>query len=112
MNEVITTLKEVLLSIEQKPSTAWVYLPQDKEWNLESRSAVLQSEEVPPELEDEPDAGIPEIAKANGLMQALPVTVVQDIVRNIRAQKPDATIVDLFRAFEFYYQHDAFINLQ
>jgi len=102
------TLKEILLSIEGHSALAWVYLPADKNWNLDSPSAVLESEEVPPELEDEPDAGVPEFAKQNGLIQALPVTTVQDIVSNAKAQKPDATVVDLLKAFEFYYRHDAF----
>jgi hypothetical protein len=113
MNEkVITNFKETLLSIANKSSTAWVYLPDDKQWGLDSKCAVLESEEVPPELEDEPDAGIPEIAKHNKLIQVLPVTVVQDIVTNALEQKPDATVQDLFNGFLFYYKHDAFADLE
>ena len=102
------TLKEILLSIEDHSVLAWIYLPADKNWKLDSACAVLESEEVPPELEDEPDAGIPEFAKQNGLIQVLPVSTVQDIVSNAKEQKPDATIGDLLKAFEFYYRHDAF----
>jgi len=102
------TLKEILLSITDSSIRAWVYLPADKNWNLDSACAVLESEEVPPELEDEPDAGVPEFAKRNGLIQALPVSTVQDVVSNARTQKPDATVGDLFKAFKFYFQHDAF----
>jgi len=102
------TLKDILLSIDDHSVLAWVYLPADKNWNLDSPGAVLESEEVPPELEDEPDAGVPEFAKQNGLIQVLPVSTVQDIASNAKAQKPGATVVDLLKAFEFYYLHDAF----
>jgi hypothetical protein len=71
----------------------------------------LESEEVPPELEDDPDAGVPEFAKRNNLIQALPVTVVQDIATNARSQKPDANLGDLLYAFLYYYKHDAFVEL-
>ena len=103
--------QEVLSDIANLPTTAWVYLPTDRNWNLTSTCAVLESEEVPPELEDDPSAGVPGFAKQNGLMQALPVTVVQDIVVNARSQKPGATLEDFWRAFLYYHKHDAFINL-
>lgn len=105
---MIKNFKEILLKITDHSVRAWVYLPADKNWDIDSPCAVLESEEVPPELEDEPDAGVPEIAKLNDLMQVLPVSTVQDIVANAKVQKPDATINDLFMAFKFYFQHDAF----
>jgi hypothetical protein len=105
------TLKETLLNIADKSPTAWVYLPADKNWNLNSKCAVLESEEVPPELENDPEAGVPEVAKKNNLIQALPVTVVQDVVANAKAQKPSVTLNDIFRAFVYYFKHDAFRDL-
>ena len=109
--EHIISLKDVLLGISEMPSKSWVYLPADKKWNLDSRCAVLESEEVPPDLEDEPDAGVPEFAKLNALIQVLPVTVMQDILANVRLQKNSASVDELFQAFLFYYKHDAFIKL-
>ncbi|MEQ2005994.1 MAG: hypothetical protein ABMA26_04280 [Limisphaerales bacterium] len=103
--------KEALSGIAVTSATAWLYLPAAETWNLNSKCALLESDEVPPEKEDEPDAGIPEFAKQNHLKQALPVTVVQDIVTNVMAQKVDATPDDYFRALEYYYKHDAFMNL-
>ena len=103
-------LKQVLLAIADKSYLAWVYLPEDRNWSLDSACATLESEEVPPELEDEPDAGVPEFAKANGLIQVLPVSSVQDIVENARAQKPSASVDDFFLAFMFYFHNDAFIR--
>lgn len=83
----------------------------DNNWTLDSISAILESDEVPNEFEDTPNAGIPEFAKRNNLIQALPVTVVQDIVTNAKAQKPTASMEDLFRAFQYYYENDAFIRM-
>jgi hypothetical protein len=66
---------------------------------------------VPPELEDEPDAEVPQFAKDNKLMQVVPVATLQDIVSNARAQKPSATLEELFEAFKFYFERDAVIEL-
>lgn len=107
----LVPLKTVLLSIKDEPPRAWLYLPKDRNWSIDSLCAVLESEEVPPELEDDPEAGVPQFAKQNELLQALPVTVVQDVVMNAKAQKPDASPEDFFRAMLFYYRHDAFIKL-
>lgn len=102
---------ELLTEIESLDEQSWVYLPSDEKWTLPSRSLALQSLEVAPDEEDDPDAGIPPAAKKHALMQALPVTTVQDIVRNAKAQKPQVTQEELFKAFLHYYDHDAFLKL-
>ena len=104
-------LEQLLKEVEKQSPAAWVYLPKNRQWSLDSDSAVLESEEVPPELEDDPEAGIPEFARKNNLMQVLPVTVVQDVVRNAKAQKPDVTTAQLFDCFIHYFEHDAFLKL-
>jgi hypothetical protein len=109
--EEVMDFGEVIKTIGSRSPNAWVYLPSNKNWSLDTKSAILESDEVPPELEDEPDAGVPEIAKRNGLIQVLPVTVLQDIITNARSQKEDATLQEIFEAFEFYYNNDAFIIL-
>ncbi len=45
-------------------------------------------------------------------MQVMPVATLQDIVSNAREQKRSASLMDLFAAFEFYYERDAFIEFQ
>ena len=104
-------MADVLATITDRPANAWVYLPIGEDWMLGSPSATLVSEEVPPEEEDLPDAGVPALAKRNGLTQAIDVPTLQDVVSNAMSQKPSATLEDLFRAFIFYYRHDAFIEL-
>jgi hypothetical protein len=106
----IDTFQNMLDMIMDMPECAWVYLPNVKNWSLESESVALESEEVPPELEDEPDAGVPQFAKDHDLMQVMPVATLQDIVSNAREQRPSASPKDLFEAFKFYYDRDAFIE--
>jgi hypothetical protein len=111
MSDTTRTFSEILLSIEQANPRGWVYLPVESHWRPDSVSAVLESEEVPPEMEDEPDAGVPEFAKRNGLAEVISVADLQDVVRNLREQKANASIEDQIAAFEFYYRNDAFIVL-
>jgi hypothetical protein len=105
------TLRDVLGAIDGHSTRAWLYLPSETPWTLESAAEVLESEEVPPELEDEPDAGMPELAKQLGLIQVLPVSVVQDIVSNARDQRPNVPAWTLLDALLHYYEHDAFLRL-
>jgi hypothetical protein len=105
------TLRDVIGDIDTQNSRAWLYLPAEKPWTLESEAQVLESDEVPPEMEDEPDAGVPELAKQLGLIQVLPITVVQDIVANANAQHPGADGAMLLSALIYYYNHDAFMRL-
>ncbi len=109
MNGEIQVLRNVLSAIEKLPSKGWLYLPVERNWNLNSTCIIIESDEVPPELEDEPDAGVPEFAKQNGLKETLPISTVKDIVWNARAQKANVTLEELLRAFQYYYKHDAFI---
>lgn len=104
-------LREVLEQLEAQDEGAWLYLPASETWRIESSCAVLRSEEVPPELEDDPEAGTPEYAKRNGLMQALPVSTIKEIVENARLQREDVDLETLFSAFLHYYDNDAFIEL-
>jgi len=108
-DDKINDFQSILETIMDRSTSAWVYLPSGESWSLESKSAVLESEEVPAEFDDEPDAGIPQFAKDQGFMQVMPVATLQDIVANAREQRRFATADDLFAAFKFYYEHDAFI---
>ena len=109
--ETLVSVTEALLNIPNSSGTAWLYLPVDRNWSLDSKCAILESEEIPPELEDDPNAGEPEFARKNGLMQVLPVTVVQDIVMNARMRTALQTADDYLNAVLYYYKHDAFIDL-
>ncbi len=105
-------LAEILDNVENENERAWVYLPENGAWGLDSPALALESLEVSPEEEDDPDAGIPPEAKFFKLKQALPVGVIRDIVANAKAQRPNVDSGGLFSAFIFYYKNDAFIQLK
>jgi hypothetical protein len=105
------TLADVLATIMDRPANAWVYLPNGEDWGLGSPSATLVSDEVPPEDEDLPNAGVPKFALQNGFTQAIDVPSLQDVVSNLLSQQPSATLEDFFRAFIFYYKNDTFIEI-
>ena len=48
----------------------------------------------------------------NGLSYALDVQLIQAIVQNISEQKKDVTDEDLLEAFVYYYDNDAYIELE
>ena len=110
-SDKIESFENVLASIMDRSVREWVYLATDSSWDLDSASTTLESDEVPPELEDEPDAGVPKFAKLHNLMPVLSVGTLQDVIANAICQKPSATLHELFLAFEFYYKHDAFIKM-
>lgn len=107
----LETFETIIKTISSRSYREWVYLPRNEQWSLHSRCATLEMDEVPPELEDEPDAGIPQFAKLHNLREVVPVETLQEIVDNLRQQNPSATIDEIFTAFEFYYDRDAFIDL-
>jgi hypothetical protein len=107
----VESFRDVLKTIHTRSPSEWVYLPYGGTWSLDSLAITLESDEVPPELEDDPDAGIPQFAKQHNLMQVIPVGSLQDVVSNALQQKPNATPEELFIAFRFYYSNDAFMEM-
>ncbi len=102
------TLEDVFVQIDYLPTNAWLYLPSGEDWALESPAAILVSEEVAEDEEDQPDAGVPEYAKAHGLRQVLPVPVVGDILANLESLRPSAGSSEMLSALMFYWRNDAF----
>jgi myosin-crossreactive antigen len=78
----------------------------DKNWNLNSDCAVLNSDDLETDEED------PKFALENGLIYALGIHDVQDIVINAKEQNLNCTGEDLLQAFLFYYNIDAFIDFR
>jgi hypothetical protein len=107
---MVTTLSEFLATVVRQDARGWLYLPKDRPWGLQSEAAVFVNDEVPPDEEGLPDAGIPEAARRAGLMPVLPVSVVQEIVFNATAQVPNADGPLLLKALLHYYDTDAFAD--
>lgn len=110
-DDMLRPLGEILVRVSDESELAWLYLPAAQQWSLTSLGAVLESEEVPPEENDLPDAGVPALARQYKLKEVLPVTTVQDIVANARSQDPTISNEGLLRALMYYYEHDAFMKL-
>lgn len=106
MPELIQPLATVLMAVEDFPWNHALYLDSERPWTATTRCSVLDPDDV-----DEPESDdVPEFAAVNGLVYALLLTQVQDIVDNARQQLDSVTASDLVRAFNYYYEHDAFIK--
>ena len=80
-----------------------LFLPDIDEWNEYTKGVVLYPNDV------EEDDEIPQFAKDNDLIYALEIGTIQEIVDNAYQQNPSCTIEDLFDAYLYYYNNDAFI---
>jgi hypothetical protein len=104
---MMTTLREVL-SGSEFPNQAWLFLPENEIWSLESRSFLGPMEEVPPEDEMKDKAGYPSLMLEKEMLATLEGQAVQSIVASTRQQKQGSTAEDIFEAFLYYYDNDAF----
>jgi len=105
MNITTITLGEVLASADKLAWSDALYLPVGTEWNLATAAVVWDPDDV------DDDSEIPDVAKKLEMRYVLPVSSVQDVVRNFHSQKDVASVEDLLRAFMFYFQNDAFIEV-
>jgi hypothetical protein len=97
----LPTFRSVLASIDDQPNH-WLFLPASEDWHLDSPCAVLTTDDL------EPDEEIPAFAREHDLTCALDVAAVQDVVSNASQQLGTPTIEQLFDAFLYYYDNDAF----
>ncbi|CDG19899.1 conserved protein of unknown function [Xenorhabdus poinarii G6] len=103
----LVSISEILLVPEANPE-GWFYLPPDESsWNLKTEGVFsLDSADFPPDS----DEFLPIQAKENGWVETLDNGLIEEVVENAKAQLGNPSIDDLFNAFIFYFQHDAFIE--
>jgi hypothetical protein len=99
-------LGEVLSDVEAIDWTCDLYLPIDEPWTKVTSCAVLEEEEE--ELSPQSASYIAQ----NRLKYTLTIQDVKSIVSNAKLQKKEASIDELFQAFLFYFQNDAFIDFE
>lgn len=90
------------------PHLLWsdsLFLPDDLIWELETKVIVWDPDDVESE-EDE----IPKIAEELGLHSSLGIQDIQAVVENAKEQINDCSVEQLFEAFLYDYDHDAFIE--
>ena len=98
------TIKEVL---ENAPSLLWsdaLFLPDTPVWELETQGIIWDPDDVESE-----DDEIPEVAKEMNLPVGIGIHEIRQIVDNAKQQISACSIEQLFEAFLYYYNYDAFI---
>ncbi|MBF6027684.1 hypothetical protein ICY20_08050 [Pseudomonas sp. P115] len=103
----LISIRDVLTSPENNPQ-GWFYLPPDSaQWSPETLGVFsLDSSDFPPDSDDY----LPKQAKEDGWIATLETSAIEDVVDNAKDQLPAASAVDLFNAFLFYFENDAFIE--
>ncbi len=102
--ENLIELRDVLLNSADLSWDESLFLPEDKNWSLNSKGYLINLDN----LED--DEETPQFAIDNNLIYVLSVADIQDIVDNAKQQRSESSESDLFEAFLYYYKNDAFIT--
>jgi hypothetical protein len=84
----------------------WLYLPQ-KPWNLDTKGIFVKSDK---NADPDSDDHIPKIVKENNWKVTLDSEGIEDIIYNAEDQLGNPSIDQLFEAFLFYVENDAFIE--
>jgi len=83
--------------------SGWLYFPLPP-WTLETQGVFA------PYTKDAGESSVPEIAKRSGWEITLDSDCIEDIVDNASDQIENPTVDQLFEAFVFYFNNDAFID--
>ncbi len=105
MSDDLMDLRTVL---EKATSLTWsdaLFMPPDRPRSLDTPCIVHDADDV-----EDDDLDLPNVAISHAFDYVIGIQTVQSIVENARLQKADASIDDLFNAFEYYLGHDAFIT--
>lgn len=99
------TLIDVIKRCESLRAGDIIYIQGGQPWNAKSLCAVLSENEM-----EDPDE-TPPFALEHNLTRTLARHETQDVVSNARQQKEFVSDDELVRAFNFYFERDAFIEL-
>lgn len=100
-------LKDVLTDIDNYKWSDALFLTEDEVWDLQTKCAVLDPDDVE---DDEDDA--PRFAIDNNLVYTLSIQDIKGIVKNAYEQKSNCSEKDLLDAFLHYYDNDAFVDFR
>ncbi|HBB9961192.1 TPA: hypothetical protein JG851_004291 [Vibrio parahaemolyticus] len=100
----VVPLDTILLNVNKLPWEYALYIPsQMNEWSENTQCMVLDPDET-----DDPDDD-PEAAKLNGFKYAFSVSILQDIIHNLKNQNPRIDNKMSIKAIKHYYEHDSFL---
>ncbi len=97
MEKQITKLKDFLFDIKTYDEEGALYLS-DKGLSLNSDCLIISNEDFPDEID--------------GFYYYLFVAQIKDVSENLFFQKRDYSLKDFVEAINFYFENDAFINLE
>ena len=99
---------DVLSSPEN--NTEWFCLPPDKNnWTLYTKGVfTLDARDFPPYS----DEYLPKQVKNDGWIEVLDGGTIEEIVANAKEQLGVPSLDELFKAFIFYYENDAFLEFK
>lgn len=109
MNAIRVTVMEALKVTEQEPRVyrGWLFLPKQP-WTLDTEGMFF-------DLDKNSESGIdrtPEDIKSKKLSMTLDSDLIEDVIWNAKAQRPDVTIEELLAAFTYYCNQDAFVKFE
>lgn len=101
-------LREVLRNVENIDWRLALYLSRDvSAWDLNSLVMIEDPDDIDSDdLDDDP-----EVVKNAGFRYVMGIQSLKGIVNNAKLQRNIVSDEDLFKAFIFYFENDAFINL-
>ena len=102
----LISIGDVLSSPEN--NTEWFCLPSDKDsWTLDTKGVfTLDAKDFAPDSDD----FLPKQVKEDGWVEVLDGGTIEEVVANAKTQLDTPSLNDLFKAFIFYYENDAFIT--
>src|SRR6476469_1487810 len=97
-------IRDVL--VQQDEYGGWLYLTASP-WSLETQGVFVKEDK---DADPNSDAHVPDIVKRNGWAEVLDAASIEDIVLNAKVQIAEPSEEDLFEAFNFYVDNDAFMD--
>ena len=104
----LISIRDVLSHPEENLN--WFYLPPNSgQWNLDTLGIFsLDSREFAPDANEY----LPEQVKKMGWIETLDAASIEDVVENAKEELENPSINQLFDAFIFYYENDAFLEFE
>lgn len=81
-------------------------MPENEVWDKHTKGLIRD----PDDMENEEDE-LPKAAIENHFIYTLDIRSIQLIVENAKRQKQNISDDDLLKAFLFYYDHDAYMDM-
>ena len=100
----IMTLEQVLSQVETFSWTHALYADRSAPLSLGTHCLVHDPDDVETDDDDPPN-----VVATAGVAYVIGIQDVKDILQNAKHQVPEASAADLFIAFHFYIERDAFI---